>query len=396
MLLIINTSLAQTTQQLASEISDYEQKIADLERQIAQNDASGNSNANVTLQVQKKSHEKEIERLLQQIKNGGGSANSNCESEIVSWRQQVEQREEIIAKIEKENSELQGEIQRLIIQGGGSSEIERLQKKVESQKGEIKVLKQQIQGYRQTSNATSSNTTSIKIIKLQGQIDLLEKQNKQLRQQSNTSSTFGNDSRHLFQRQFISENATSFVFGYKYSILPKLKFREAPKLYQDGEQAGTFVSLPNNQVTAHNGFLGFEWLWHGADVGFNLGLTANYSYNQQEDMLYHITGFQFSPELTILPLRIGLKPSVYAGYMWGQVTNHNALLNNSLLQANPKFNTFVWGWEGKMRVYISRLIAFTGTIGADYPIDGSLDMEFWGTSLKFGVGMDFIIPLKVR
>ncbi|WP_156039664.1 hypothetical protein [Aureispira sp. CCB-QB1] len=396
-----NSSFGQTIEQLENEIEGYEQKITNLEKEITRNNTSNNSSANSSLESQIKSYEQEIGALVKQIKviQSGGTVNKNdCELEIMSCRKEMEVLEEVIEKLENESLDLQKEIQRLTMQGGGSAEIEKLQKKVESQKREIQVLKQQIQGYRQNSNTSSSNSPKVQIIKLEGKIKELKNKNNYLQQQLNksNSSVGSNGARHLFQKQFVLKNATSLVFGYKYSILPKLNFKETPKLYQSARDAGSFISVPNDQVLGHNGFWGVEFLWHGFDVGGNVGLTANYSYNMQENMIYHILGFQFSPELTILPLRIGLKPSAYFGYTWGKINNHNALLNNSSVQSSPEFSTMAWGWDVKLRVYISRFIAFTGSIGSDYPLSQDFDMEFWDTSLKFGVGIDFIIPVSIR
>lgn len=401
LLLCIDTSFAQDIQPLENEIERYEQKIIDLEKQIAINSTNGNLSDNSTLKQEIESHEQKIANLLKQIKqlqSGDGANQNDCELEIMSCRKEIEATEKIVEQLEEENLDLQKEIQRLTMQGGGSAEIERLQKKVELQKNEIQVLKQQIQGYRKNQSSSGSKNLKNQILQLKGTIRTLELKNQNLQRKNNinTYKSRSNITRHGFQKQFISQNATNLVFGYKYTLLPSLNYKEAPKLYQSANDVGTFISVPTNQVTGHNGFFGLEFLWHGSDVGGNLGIAANYSHNVQEDMMYHILGFQFSPELTILPIRIGIKPSAYFGYTWGKITNNSVLLNNASIQRDPEFGTMIWGWDAKLRVYISRFVAFTGTVGSDYPLDQNFELVFWDTSLKFGVGIDILIPTKIR
>ncbi len=397
----------QSLQDLERQIEDKEQQIENLEKQISVNNSRRNTAANTSLERQIEGYEQEIQLLLQKIKNlqqGDGGSSNDCELEILSYKKEIAATEAIVDRLETENADLNKEIQRLTMEGGGSAEIERLREKVRKQQEEVNTLKGQIKGYQKRARTSSSTTSSsssaslAQVSQLERQVARLERDKESLRQQlrnnkqSNKRQPRNNFSEHDFQKQFVGQNATNFLIGYRYTLLPRLNYKEAPSIYQGSERAGTLTSTPDQQTAGHNGYLGIERLWHGRTVGGNIGLSANYGYNNQEDLTYNMVGGQLGGELTILPLRMGLRLSGTGGYLWGAVRNHDMLLDDGTTISNPKMSTMVWGWEAKLRVYISRMAAFTGSIGADYPISMEGQMGFWDTSLKFGVGIDVLIP----
>ncbi|MGH1336713.1 MAG: hypothetical protein ACRBFS_11340 [Aureispira sp.] len=404
LLFLVPNVYGQNIQELETQIETEEQAIEALEKRIARNNTTGNGGNNAALNQEKEGHEREIKAILNKIKileSGGSLANTNdCELEITSCRKEIEATEAIVEKLEAENLNLNKEIQRLTMEGGGTVEIERLRKRAAEQKQEIQVLKGQIKGYQKRANATTSNpsgASTAQVSALERKIERLERDKVNLRQQlqknkqpSRRTSNFGEE--HHFQKQFVQQNATNVLFGYRYTLLPQLNFKETPVIYQGSERVGTLTSTPNQQVAGHQGYLGIERLWHGRHAGGNIGFAATYSYNSQADMIYHIVGGQLGAELTILPLRMGIRVSGTAGYVWGQLENHSLVLENGSINRNPRFSTMIWGLETKLRVYISRMVAFTGSIGVDYPISQQWEMEFWDTSLKFGFGLDILIP----
>lgn len=395
-LLFHQQTYAQTVQDLEIKIEQREQEIETLEKQITRNNTSGNTADNAALKQKKEGYEKEIKSLLNQIKlleSGVNVSGGDCELEVMAYKKEIEATEAIVDKLEQENLELNKEIQRLTIQGGGEKEIERLKKKVTTQNKEINVLKGQIKGYQRRASSPNSSTASNNS-SLERKIEQLEREKARLKQQlkNNTSSrrsSYGVE--HDFQKQFIEQNSTNVLFGYRYTLLPKLNYEESSTVYQGSQPVGTLISTPNQQVAGHNAYIGIERLWHGASVGGNIGLAATYSYNFQSDMIYNIVGGQFGGELTILPIRMGIRISGTGGYVWGKINNHSMVLKDGRIENDPDFNTMIWGWETKLRIYVSRMLAFTGSIGADYPISEDWEMNFWGTSMKFGLGVDVLI-----
>lgn len=408
LLCLAQNGFGQTIQELENEIEQKEQQIASLEKKISRNNTTGNSGANATLKQQKDGYDQEIELLIKKIKileKGGSLTNTNdCEIEIMAYREEIEATEDIITKLEGENFDLNKEIQRLTMEGGGSAEIEKLRKKIGNQKEEIQVLKGQIKGYKKRANNSStstpsSGTSTAQLSSLERKIARLERDKANLREQLQKnkkapSSVRLNFTEHRFQQQFVNQNATTLVLGYRYSLLPSINYKEAPSIYQGSERVGTLTSTPNQQTAGHNGYVGIERLWHKDNIGGNIGLAGTYAYNSQAEMTYHIVGGQLGGELTILPLRMGLRISGTGGYVWGNIQNHSMRLEDGSMEDNPEFNTMIWGWESKLRVYISRRAAFTGSIGADYPISEAGEMGFWDTSLKFGLGLDVLLQVS--
>lgn len=157
---------------------------------------------------------------------------------------------------------------------------------------------------------------------------------------------------------------------------------------------GEISAISDLSAAGHYGFMGFEFLFHGRHVGGNLGLTANYAYNEGTDIKMHTPYFQLSGEFTILPIRLGIKVGVNGGYTFGQIRNHSAFLNDNSIQIDPEFSTLMVGFDTKLRLYLSRYIAFTGYFGADYALSDQFKTDSWNTMFRYGVGIDFIIPLK--
>lgn len=393
------STFAQTVDDLGIEIENYEQKITALERQITKNNTSGNGSANAALEKEIKEHGDKIAVLLDQIKRiqSGASKNDN-ELELVALQKELQATEGIVEDLEKEIGKLNKEIQRLTAQGGGSVEVEKLQNRVEKLQNENKLLKQQINGYRKnatsTSNTNSNSSTNTKLTKLEGQIQLLKKKNQQLRTQANNSGTRTALSNQHFLKQFRAINTTNLVLGYRYTVIPKVNFAETPSLLQATKSVGTILAISDLPASGHYGFMGVEFLFHGRHVGGNLGLTANYAYNEGVDLKMHAAYFQLSGEFTILPIRLGIKVALNAGYTFGQILNHNALLTDGSTQIDPEFSTFMVGFDAKARLYLSRYVAFAGYFGADYALSDQFELNSWNTLFRYGVGIDFIIPLK--
>jgi phage host-nuclease inhibitor protein Gam len=325
-------------------------------------------------------------------------SDNSDEIELVALQKELQVMEGIVEDLEKEIGTLNKEIQRLTTQNGGSAEIEKLQNKVEKLQNENKVLKQQIAGYRKNSNSkpnkNSNSSTNTKVTRLEGQIKMLKTKNKQLQVQANNVGTRNRLKTKHILKQFRSINTTNFVFGYRYTILPSINFKAAPSLLQGSKKVGTILPITNLSATGHYGFMGMEFLFHDRHVGGNLGLTANYAYNEGTDIKMHTTYFQLSGELTILPIRLGIKGGVNLGYTFGQIRNHSALLDDNTIQVDPEFSTLMVGFDTKLRLYLSRYIAFTGYFGADYALSDQFKTDSWNTMFRYGVGIDFIIPIK--
>ncbi|CAA6812766.1 MAG: Unknown protein, partial [uncultured Aureispira sp.] len=386
---------------LAAEIENHEQQITTLEKQITINSSTNNAAANAGLEQKIKGHAKEITELLEEIKRikSGAAKNSN-ELELVALQKELQVTEGIIEDLEKEIGTLNKEIQRLTAQGGGSAEIEKLQKKAERLQNENQVLKQQIAGYRKSANAnTNSNANantspSAKVAKLEGQIKMLKIKNKKLQIQARNTGTRNRLHNHHFLKQYRSINTTNWVLGYRYTVLPTISFKRSSSLLQGTKKVGRLLPLADLSAVGHYGFMGVEFLLHGKQIGGNWGITANYAHNVGTDIRMQTAYLQLSGELTLLPIRLGLKVGVNGGYTFGQIMNHDALLNDNSIQANPEFSTFMVGFDSKVRFYLSRYIAFAGYFGADYALSDQLKFDSWNTRFRYGIGIDVIIPLK--
>jgi len=394
-LLLSQSAFAQTVDDLAAEIENHEQQITTLEKQITRNSTASNSSANAVLEQKIKNHANEIAVLLDKIKQIKFRVSDNSdELELVALQKELQVMEGIVEDLEKEIGTLNKEIQRLTAQSGGSAEIEKLQNKVGKLQNENKILKQQIIGYRKNSNSNSNSSTSRRVTNLEGQIQMLKTKNKQLQVQANNVGTRNRLKTKHILKQFRSINTTNFVLGYRYTILPTINFKTNPSLLQGTKKVGTILPISDLSASGHYGFMGVEFLFHGRHVGGNLGLTANYAYNEGTDIKMHTTYFQLSGEFTILPIRLGIKVGGNFGYTFGQIRNHNALLNDHSIQVDPEFSTLMAGFDTKLRLYLSRYIAFTGCFGADYALSDQFKTDSWDTMFRYGVGIDFIIPLK--
>jgi cytochrome c556 len=405
-ILLSQSAFAQTVDDLTTEIESYEQKMTALERQITKNNTSGNSSANPALKQKIKEYKDKIAVLLDQIKriNSGAGKNSD-ELELVALQKELQATEDIVEDLEKEIGKLNKEIQRLTAQSGGSVEVEKLQNKVEKLQDKNQVLKKQIEGYRKSSNSktkptpkpkSNSNSSNTKVTKLEGQLKALQAKNKQLRTQANNSGTRAALSDKHFLKQFRVINTINLVLGYRYTVIPKINFKETPSLLQGSKSVGTILAISDLPASGHYGFMGIEFLFHDRHVGGNIGLTANYAYNEGPDIKMNMAYFQLSGEFTILPIRLGIKAGVNIGYTFGQIMNHNALLNDNSIQADPEFSTLMVGFDSKLRLYLSRYIAFTGYFGSDYALSNQFEPNSWNTIFRYGLGLDFIIPLKKR
>lgn len=394
-MILSQSAFAQTVPQLEAEIENYEQKITDVEKQISRNNTSGNAANNATLEQKIKGYENEIAVLLDKIKriNSGAPDNSN-ELELMALQKELQATEGIVEDLEKEISTLNKEIQRLTVQGGGSVEIEKLQNRVKKLQNENQILKQQIIGYRKSAKSKSNSSTNSKVAKLEGQLKMLKTKNRKLQMQANNKGSRSRLNRQHFLQQFRAINTTNLVLGYRYTVIPKVNFKNSPSLLQGTENVGRILSIADMPAAGHYGFMGVEFLFHGRQVGGNLGITANYAYNQGTDITMHTAYAQVSGEFTILPIRLGIKAGVNFGYTFGQIMNHNALMNDNSIQSDPEFSTLMTGFDTKLRVYLSRYIAFTGSFGADYALSGQFETNSWNTMFRYGIGMDFIIPLK--
>lgn len=394
-ILLSQSIFAQSVSQLEAEIEAYEQKITSLEKNITRNDTNGNTSANTALKQKIEGYENEIEVLLNKIKqiNSGVPENSN-ELELMALQKELQATEGIVADLEKEIGTLNKEIQRLTVQGGGSVEIEKLQNKVEKLQNENKILKQQINGYRKNSNSGANSINTKKVTTLEGQIKMLKAKNKQLQAQANNRGTRNSLNNKHFLKQFRVVNTTNLVLGYRYTVIPTVNFKETPSLLQSMNKVGTILSISDIPASGHYGFMGVEFLFHDRHIGGNLGLTANYAYNEGADIKMNTAYFQLSGELTILPIRLGIKGGVNIGYTFGQIMNHRARLMDNSIQMNPEFSTLMFGFDTKLRLYLSRYVAFTGCFGADYALSGQFEMDSWDTMFRYGIGIDFIIPLK--
>ncbi len=383
-LLLVQQAQGQSKQDLETEIEQHEQAIDNLERQKASNNSNGNSSANTALQREIEDHERQIQVLVARIKQlDQQQPAGDCELEIVAARKETAAVQAIVDDLEQENLELNKEIQRLVMENGGSAEIEKLRNKVAVQKEEIKVLKSQVKGYQQRMVKASSNTPSTASAQ------------RQVNQQPNRSKTI-----HDFQRQFVNENATNFLIGYRYKTLPQLNFLETPLIYQGlGPSVGTLVSKPTERMTGHDAYLGIERLIHRSSIGFNIGLSGRYAYMAQPDFYYQTVGGQLGVEITVLPIRLGIRASANFGYLWGRFKGHNMRREDRSIVSNPSFGSLHAGWEGKLRAYISRRVAITGSIGSDRPISLEEDSDnaaanTWGTSLQIGIGVDVLLQLS--
>lgn len=394
-MILSQSAFAQTVPELEAEIESYEQKITDVEKQISRNNTSGNASANATLEQKIKGYENEIAVLLDKIKriNSGAPDNSN-ELELVALQKELQATEGIVEDLEKEISTLNKEIQRLTVQGGGSVEIEKLQNRVKKLQNENQTLKQQIIGYRKNAKSNTNSSTNSKVTKLEGQLKMLKMKNKKLQMQANNKGSRSRLNKQHFLQQFRSINTTNLVLGYRYTVIPKVNFKNSPSLLQGTKKVGTILPIADLPAAGHYGFMGVEFLFHGRQVGGNLGITANYAYNQGTDITMHTAYAQVSGEFTILPIRLGIKAGINFGYTFGQIMNHNALMNDNSIQNNPEFSTLMTGFDTKLRVYLSRYIAFTSSFGADYALSGQFETNSWNTMFRYGIGMDFIIPLK--
>lgn len=394
-LLLSQTTFAQTVADLTEEIENHEQQMTILERQITRNNTASNSSANAALEQKIEEHANKITGLLVQIKQikSGGSNNSN-ELELVALQKELLVMEDIVEDLEKEIGGLNKEIQRLTAQNGGSIEIEKLQNKVAKLQSENQVLKQQINGYRKNSNPSPNSGNSTKVTRLEGQVKMLKTKNQQLQVQINNVGTRNLLHDKHFLKQYRSINTTNFVLGYRYTMLPTINFNTNPSLLQGSKKVGTILPIADLSASGHYGFMGVEFLLHGRHVGGNWGLTANYAYNEGIDIKMQTTYFQLSGELTILPIRLGIKVGGNLGYTFGQIRNHSALLNDNSIQIDPEFSTLMVGFDTKLRLYLSRFIAFTGYFGADYALSDQFKTDSWNTMFRYGVGIDFIIPLK--
>jgi predicted nucleic acid-binding Zn-ribbon protein len=391
------SAFAQTVNELEAEIESYEQKMTALEKQISVNNTTNNASANPALEKKIEGYENEIEVLLDKIKRiNAGLPDNSDELELMALQKELQATEDIVEDLEKEIGTLNKEIQRLTVQGGGSGEIEKLQNRVKKLQNENQILKKQIIGYRKSSkirsNSNSNNNT--KVAKLEGQLKTLRTKNKQLQQQANNGGARNALNNNHFLKQFRVVNTTNLVFGYRYTVLPNINFKTSPSLLQGTKKVGTLLPLADLSAAGHYGFMGVEFLFHDRHVGGNVGLTANYAYNEGIDITMHTAYFQLSGELTILPLRLGIKGGVNVGYTFGQIMNHSALLNDHSVQNNPEFSTLVVGFDTKVRLYLSRYIAFAGYFGADYALSGQFETDSWNTMFRYGIGIDFIIPLK--
>jgi predicted nucleic acid-binding Zn-ribbon protein len=394
-LLLSQTTFAQTVADLTEEIENHEQQMTILERQITRNNTASNSSANAALEQKIEEHANKITGLLVQIKQikSGGSNNSN-ELELVALQKELLVMEDIVEDLEKEIGGLNKEIQRLTAQNGGSIEIEKLQNKVAKLQSENQILKQQINGYRKNSNPSPNSGNSTKVTRLEGQVKMLKTKNQQLQVQINNVGTRNLLHDKHFLKQYRSINTTNFVLGYRYTMLPTINFNTKPSLLQGSKKVGTILPIADLSASGHYGFMGVEFLLHGRHVGGNWGLTANYAYNEGIDIKMQTTYFQLSGELTILPIRLGIKVGGNLGYTFGQIRNHSALLNDNSIQVDPEFSTLMVGFDTKLRLYLSRFIAFTGYFGADYALSDQFKTDSWNTMFRYGVGIDFIIPLK--
>lgn len=394
-MILSQSVFAQTVPQLEAEIESYEQKITDVEKQISRNNTSGNASANATLEQKIKGYENEIAVLLDKIKriNSGAADNSN-ELELMALQKELQATEGIVEDLEKEISTLNKEIQRLTVQGGGSVEIEKLQNKVKKLQNENQPLKQQIIGYRKSAKSNTNSSANSKVTKLEGQLQMLKTKNRKLQMQANNKGSRSRLNKQHFLQQFRSINTTNLVLGYRYTLIPKVNFKNSPSLLQGTKKVGTILPIADLPAAGHYGFMGVEFLFHGRQVGGNLGITANYAYNQGTDITMHTAYAQVSGEFTILPIRLGIKAGVNFGYTFGQIMNHNAFMNDNSIQRDPEFSTLMTGFDTKVRVYLSRYIAFTGSFGADYALSGQFETNSWNTMFRYGIGMDFIIPLK--
>jgi predicted nucleic acid-binding Zn-ribbon protein len=394
-LLLSQTTFAQTVADLTVEIENHEQQITNLERQITRNNTASNSSSNAALEQKIEEHANKITGLLVQIKQikSGGSNNSN-ELELVALQKELLVMEDIVEDLEKEIGGLNKEIQRLTAQNGGSIEIEKLQNKVAKLQSENQVLKQQINGYRKNSNPSPNSGNSTKVTRLEGQVKMMKTKNQQLQVQINNVGTRNLLHDKHFLKQYRSINTTNFVLGYRYTMLPTINFNTNPSLLQGSKKVGTILPIADLSASGHYGFMGVEFLLHGRHAGGNWGLTANYAYNEGIDIKMQTTYFQLSGELTILPIRLGIKVGGNLGYTFGQIRNHSALLNDNSIQIDPEFSTLMVGFDTKLRLYLSRFIAFTGYFGADYALSDQFKTDSWNTMFRYGVGIDFIIPLK--
>jgi hypothetical protein len=119
----------------------------------------------------------------------------------------------------------------------------------------------------------------------------------------------------------------------------------------------------------------------------------------QPDFYYQTVGGQLGVEITVLPIRLGIRASANFGYLWGRFKGHNMRREDRSIVSNPSFGSLHAGWEGKLRAYISRRVAITGSIGSDRPISLEEDSDnaaanTWGTSLQIGIGVDVLLQLS--
>ena len=63
-------------------------------------------------------------------------------------------------------------------------------------------------------------------------------------------------------KQLRATNTTNFVFGYRYTVIPKINFLGTPSLIQATKNVGIITAISDQPAAGHNGFMGVEFLFH--------------------------------------------------------------------------------------------------------------------------------------
>lgn len=346
----------------------------------------------------------QISKENKQLRNARSASSNDTELEFTAMQKQLETTEAIITNLEQENTQLQKEIQRLSAQVADDRALTNLQAKVQRLQTDNNTLKQQVDNYRRqarqassTNRTTNNNTNNQEVQRLERRVDYLKRQNDQLSMQLTQSYRNNNNNHRLgFLQLFRGTRATNLTLGYRYNVTPNFNFVSNAVLHQSTRNVGRLLSVPNGPASGHYGFLGVEWLGNCGIWGGNWGFTLNYANNRGAEITNQMAFLQLQGEVTIIPIRLGIKLGVHGGYVWGTYVNQQAVLNDNSFVNSPNFSTFVGGFDVKARFYFSRFIALAFTWGADWALSEYFEANAWDNHFRFGIGLDVMLPIRVH
>lgn len=372
--------------QLNTEIGEYEEKIQDLERQVSRNIASGNTSANAQLRQEIESYEEMIMANVERINylrnpkpqpkpkpqppavtsTPSSTATNKNEKIVMDLQEEIRQAGEIIEDLEKENLSLRKQQQKLLQGQGGTAEVERLEKKIEQLEKKEDALKAQLRA-AQKNNGSGSRI---------GQLSM---------------------GTYHFLRQTRRTALTNLLLSYTYNFQQQIEIQAGDQIIDGMDSIGTFTENRLLPLSGHRFSAGWEFLFNRKLIGVSFGLLGDGAYYEDRNNRAYYAGGKLQMEISLLPLRLGILGSSHLGYTWGQFQGVQASMNNGQQINQVDFSSLYWGYDAKVRFYLSRFVAFTGSLGMDYVLSKDFKQaSYRSEQYRFGVGLDILLPLTSR